>query len=323
MPFSLRPGAVDVHAHWLPESLFGLPPGAPYSPLADRDGQLYIGDIPLSIESRLMSDVDAIRADMQRTGIAARVLSAPPFAFAREDHPEASAYVGAFNAALLSVVGGSDGAFAGFGCVSLGDVQAARRQMEQLSLAEGIFGVALPPVMGDTSLDTGNLKRILTLADELELAVLVHPMQLPGPAWSRHYLTNLIGNPVETATAIASVLLGGTMERLPELRICFVHGGGCAPDLLGRWDHAWSLRADVSADSTRRPSETFRRLFFDTVTHDTDALDLLRRKAPDDHIVLGSDYPFDMADTDALTHALERGLTKDGLSQATRLFLGL
>lgn len=319
----LRDGPMDVHAHWLPNELFALPPGAPYGPISDREGQLYIGDIPLSIESRLMSDERAIRADMERAGIASRILSAPPFAFAREDLPGATDYVDAFNDALTQLVRDNDGALGGFGCVTIGDPDTSARQIELLSRRDEILGIALPPIVGDGSLDSEPLRPILEQAARAGLAVLIHPMQLPGAALSRHYLTNLIGNPVETATAVASVLLGGVLDELPDLRICFVHGGGCAPDLLGRWDHAWDARADVSADSTRPPSAAFRELFFDTVTHDDDALQLLRKKAAPSHILLGSDYPFDMADADPLRNATRRGLDEPALESAARRFLAL
>lgn len=323
MTATFRPGPVDVHAHWLPAELFGLPPGAPYRPISDRDGQLFIGDIPLSIDSRLMSDVNAIRSDMDSTGIAVRVLSAPPFAFARQDLPGANEYTDAFNAALSRVVRDSDGAFAGLASVSLGNVDASARQIAALRDDDGIVGIAIPPIVGDESLDVGALREILGLAARADLAVLVHPMQLPAPAMGRHYLTNLIGNPTESAVAVASTLLGGVMEELPELRICFVHGGGCAPDLLGRWDHAWHARPDVSADSRTPPSEGFRQLFFDTVTHDELALALLAEKAGDARILLGSDYPFDMADSDPLRNATNRGLTTHDLGRAAREFFGV
>lgn len=323
MSFVLNPGAVDVHAHWLPRALFALPPGAPYGPLSEREGRLFIGEIPLSIESRLMSDADEIRTDMRRVGVACRILSAPPFAFARHNAPGANDYVDAFNDALNRVVRDGDGAFGGFGCVSIADFDASARQIQQIRVTEGLLGISIPPIMGDDSFDTGPLREILRLAAGAELAVLVHPMQLPGTALSRHYLTNLIGNPVETAVAVASTLLGGVMDELPDLRVCFVHGGGCAPDLLGRWDHAWHARADVSAHSSNPPSEVFGKLFFDTVTHDADALELLRNKAGATQIVLGSDYPFDMADEDPIANAVRRGMTTTELELSARQYLGL
>lgn len=321
--FTLRPGPVDVHAHWLPRDLFALPPGAPFGGISDRDGKLFLGDVPLSIESRLMSDVDAIRDDMERQGIGARVLSAPPFAFALTDVPGSADYVAAFNEGLERLVTDGDGWFAGFGSLSLGDTDAAIDELRRLAARPGIVGVAIPPLVHGASLDAKPLEAVLRTAEESGLAVLVHPMQLPERSLARHYLVNLIGNPVETATAIASVLLGGVSERLPRLRICFVHGGGCAPDLLGRWSHAWHARPDVRAGSTRPPEDGFRGLYLDTVTLDTDAFTLLRAKAGEGRILLGSDYPFDMADTDPVRHAVARGMTVQQLEADGRAFLGL
>lgn len=106
-------GVIDVHAHWLPRDLFGLPPGAPYGPMNDRDGQLYLGDLPLSIATEAMSDEAAIVEDMARAGVAVRVLSAPPFAFPLTDEAAGADYVHAFNTSLSDVVSRADGKLLG------------------------------------------------------------------------------------------------------------------------------------------------------------------------------------------------------------------
>lgn len=78
---TLRTGPIDVHAHWLPQELFGLAPGSPLPALRDRDGELCLGELPLSIETGAMSDVTRVLADTDAAGLGSRVLSAPPFAF--------------------------------------------------------------------------------------------------------------------------------------------------------------------------------------------------------------------------------------------------
>lgn len=314
-------GPVDVHAHWLPANLFGLPPGAPYGPLRDRDGQLYLGEIPLSVATEAMSDVPAIRADMAEAGIAVRVLSAPPFAFPVGG--SALDYVDAFNEALGVVVADSGGALVGLGLVPLDDDAAATARLERLASTPGIAGVAIPPLSGDESLDRGTLRHVLTNCARLGLSVLVHPMQLPRPEWRDHYLANLIGNPVETATAVAALLLGGVHDALPGLRICFVHGGGCTPGLLGRWDHGWRTRPDVRRNSTRPPGEAVRDLWFDTVTHDPALLNLLTERVGKQAVVCGSDHPFDMAQRDPLGFATAGGLDTATLIANAHAFLGV
>lgn len=319
----LADGVVDVHAHWLPRELFGLPPGAPYAAMHDRAGQLCLGDLPLSIATDAMSDHTAALTDMDRTGVGVRVLSPPPFAFPVVDAPGAAGYADHFNAALGDVVARSGGRLAGLGMVALGDAGEVTRQLEAMVRAEGIAGVAIPPLVDGRSVDSAPLRHVLAEATRLGLAVLVHPMQLPRPEWSSYYLNNLIGNPVESATAVATLLLSGLIDELPGLRICFVHGGGCAPGLLGRWNHAWSTRSDVSARAARPPVESFRDLYFDTVTHGDEQLALLGRLAGADKILCGSDYPFDMAEAEPARFATEHGPGADSLGRAARAFLGL
>ncbi|HEY5853197.1 MAG TPA: amidohydrolase family protein [Aldersonia sp.] len=316
-------GVIDVHAHWLPRELFELPPGVPFGRMHDRDGELCLGEVPLSIRASAMSDVAAILDDMRRAQVGVRVLSAPPFAFPVHDAEGTDAYVDAFNTALADVVAGADGALLGLGMVTFADPARASEHLTKLASTPGIVGVAIPPLVGAESLDRGVLRHILGEATRLGLAVLVHPMQLPRPEWPDYYLVNLIGNPVETVTAVASAVLGGVVDELPDLRICFVHGGGCSPGLLGRWTHAWSQRADVRRRSVHPPAKAFEKLYFDTVTHDTHQLTLLRAHAGADRIVCGSDYPFDMAEAHPVDFATANGLTTSAITETARAFLGL
>lgn len=318
----LAAGVIDVHAHWLPRELFDLPGTGPHGHMHDRDGQLFLGQLPLSIATEAMSDVSAIREDMRRTGVGVRVLSAPPFAFPLQPGAAADTYVAAFNDALTDVVAHADGALLGLGIVTPADPEAVTAQLQILARTEGIAGVAIPPLLGSESLDGPALGHVLSEAARLDLAVLVHPTQLPRPEWPAYYMNNLIGNPVESATAVASLILSGLKDRLPGLRICFVHGGGCAPGLLGRWTHGWTARADVRAGSARAPHEVFRDVYFDTVTHGAHQLDLLCDVAGTDHVVCGSDYPFDMAEADPARFATEHGPGHDSLIRAAAAYLG-
>ncbi|GGS53954.1 amidohydrolase family protein [Streptomyces cinerochromogenes] len=319
----LRPGVIDVHAHWLPRDLLALPPGNPLGGMNDRDGELFLGEAPLSFPTAAMTDAGTIVADTRRAGLGARVVSAPPFAFPVHAPAEADDYVASFNEQLADAVARADGTLAGLGLVRLDDLAAARRELTRLAAAEGVAGIAVPPVLDGRSYDRGVPRQVLGAAAELGLSVLVHPMQLPRAEWDHHYLVNLVGNPVETTTAVAAVLLGGVMEELPGLRICFVHGGGCAPSLLGRWEHGWHSRDDVRRDSTRPPAESFGLLYFDTVTHDPEVLTLLRAHASPDRIVCGSDYPFDMAQPAPAGFPLDHGLDAATLEANGRRFLGL
>ncbi len=134
--------------------------------------------------------------------------------------------------------------------------------------------------------------------EDADLPVLVHPYQgdvVGQDRLGKHYLFNLIGNPVDTTIAVANVLFGGLIEKYPALRWGFVHGGGVAPYLVGRWDHGWRQRAvtrELIPD--KLPSELMQQFWFDCIVHDARTLDYLADIVGWDRIMLGSDCPFDM-----------------------------
>jgi len=95
------------------------------------------------------------------------------------------------------------------------------------------------------------------------------------------------------------LIFGGVLDRHPGLRIGFTHGGGFSPYQIGRWEHGWTVRPEprVNIDETG-PRYFFGLLYFDSLTHDPLSLEMLGRRMGWDHVMLGSDYPFDMASTD-------------------------
>ena len=92
------------------------------------------------------------------------------------------------------------------------------------------------------------LPSYLQAAEELGAAIFVHPwdMQLDG-RMKKYWLPWLVGMPSETATAVCSFLMGGVLEKFPRLKICFAHGGGAFPYLIGRIEHGYNVRPDLCA----------------------------------------------------------------------------
>jgi len=86
------------------------------------------------------------------------------------------------------------------------------------------------------------------------------------------------------------------MERHPGLRVLLAHGGGALLSLRGRLRHAYSFQPQARASLRESPDDSIRRFYFDTLTHDDALLRALIEYAGADHVLLGSDYPFDMGD---------------------------
>ena len=82
--------------------------------------------------------------------------------------------------------------------------------------------------------------------------------------------------PMETATAMCSMLMGGVLHRFPALKVCFAHGGGSYPFTLGRIEHGFRVRPDLCAiDCPKSPRELSGRFYTDSLVHDADALKML------------------------------------------------
>jgi aminocarboxymuconate-semialdehyde decarboxylase len=105
---------------------------------------------------------------------------------------------------------------------------------------------------------------------------------------------NVIGNPLETTVAAGHLILSGVMDAYPRLRILLAHGGGALPYLRGRLDRGFQQRPEINKVISRPPAEYLKQFYFDTITHDAVLLKGLVDFAGADHVLLGSDYPFDM-----------------------------
>ena len=131
-------------------------------------------------------------------------------------------------------------------------------------------------------------------AEQLGCLLFLHPFGTSlGERLNRHYLSNVIGQPLETTIALSHLIFGGVLDRFPRLRICAAHGGGYLPFYSGRADHAYRVRPEARRPA-RPPSEYLRQIWFDSVVYAPLALRHLMDQVGASQIVMGTDYPFDM-----------------------------
>ena len=126
----------------------------------------------------------------------------------------------------------------------------------------------------------------------------VHPWDMMAPErMSRYQLPWLVAMPAETQLSILWLILSGAFERLPRsLKLCFAHGGGSFPYLLGRVDNAWRNRDVVREDCPRLPSSYLDRFHVDAAVFSGEALAFLVKIMGEDRVMLGSDYPFPLGE---------------------------
>jgi aminocarboxymuconate-semialdehyde decarboxylase len=123
-----------------------------------------------------------------------------------------------------------------------------------------------------------------------------------------YYLANFVGLPFETTLGAASLVFGGVLDRHPTLKFVLSHGGGYVPYQLGRFIHGWNLRPEPKVNVKHDPEASFKRLYFDTITHSPAALRFMIETVGVDHVLLGSDYPFDMGNFDCVAKVKEAKL---------------
>ena len=125
---------------------------------------------------------------------------------------------------------------------------------------------------------------------------------------------NLIGNPLDTTTGVHYLIFDGVMERFPNLKFVLSHGGAFASHYWARMDHAYGARPDCRQHIHQKPSVYLKKFYVDTLVFSVEQLEYLIKFFGADHVVLGTDYPFDMGEYDPVEHVYQI----DGLSEADR-----
>lgn len=130
-------------------------------------------------------------------------------------------------------------------------------------------------------------------AEELDVPVFVHPLNaVDFDRLKNQFRFNAIGNPLEEMFAMSSLIYEGIMDDFPKLKAGICHGGGYLPYYPGRVDYCYDTNRGGAADAFKqRPSEYFKRFFYDTNTFDKYSLEILIKRAGVSQIMYGSDWP--------------------------------
>jgi aminocarboxymuconate-semialdehyde decarboxylase len=184
----------------------------------------------------------------------------------------------------------------------------AARVLEE-ALDAGFAGVMIgtqPKGVGGT-LDDGELDPFWEVASARHATIFLHPMYICGDERLNGYdLLNAVGRLTDTTIAMARLLFSGHLTRFPGVTLVVSHGGGAVPYALGRLRRNRAIHAEGCAD----PLEGFRRLYFDTVLFEPQALRFLCDIAGADRVVLGSDYPFPIGDPEPVQVVYDTPLTE-------------
>jgi aminocarboxymuconate-semialdehyde decarboxylase len=297
---------IDVHTHILTEAMIAeiareVPALTPRLTRIDEEAAvLEILDVRQNPFPRGAWDLERRFADMAAQRVDVHVVCNVPHTFLYEaDAGAADAVAEIQNAAIGALCRRYPDRFLGLATAAMQDPARAAATLERAVAAHGMRGLHLGSNVrgGGYNLDGPALDAVWEVADRHALFVLVHPHKVAAESLRAYYLTNLVGNPLETTIAAASLVFGGVLERYRNIRFCLSHAGGFVPYQAGRFRHGWEVRKEPRARLRGDPTESLGRLLHDSITHAPGALRFLLGEVGAERIVFGSDYPFDMGTT--------------------------
>lgn len=251
-------------------------------------------------------------ADMDLQGVDVQALAiAPPQYFYWLDEPTGARAASMQNDRIAEMVAAHPRRFVGIANLPMDHPGAAVTEMARAHRDLKFNGFELNADVNGGDLDDPRFDPVWEKACELQMLAILHPHGFTHPQrMGDYYLANVICMPLASTLAVSRMILGGVWERFPDLRMLVVHGGGYLPFYPARTDHAYRHRPELRRHISRPPGEYLRLLYFDTIVFDPAAVEYLVTRFGAEHVLMGTDYPFDMGPTDPLGFLARARLTQ-------------
>ena len=293
---------IDFHSHVIPETIIGAMRADPEryaTRIEEAAGKRYLMRGKLRLE--LLPEFSVAEAKleaMDRKGIEISVISPGPQVFfynlKENEGIEAARLV---NDGIAAMVARRPARLRGMATLPMQHPEAAIAEMERVAREYKFKGIELATLAPGGELADPKYRPLLRRAQELKMTIFAHPNTIGSAGrLDCYYLTNLIGNPLETTIMVANLMFSGALDELRELKLLLAHGGGFAPYQVGRFVHGHKVRPETRAHTASSAKELLKRLYFDTITHEPQALRYLIELVGAARIVVGTDSPFDMGD---------------------------
>ncbi|HEY0813745.1 MAG TPA: amidohydrolase family protein [Pseudonocardia sp.] len=255
--------------------------------------------------SRRLLDLTAERLTaMDAAGLDVQVLSLnSPGIQAETDPLLAVSRAAAVNDLLASTIAEHPDRFTGFAALPLQDPQAAAKELERAVNQLGLKGALVNAHTQGRYLDDPTLRVVWEYATGLDVPLYLHPAngvdaahvlsghpELIGPMWSWG---------IDTASHVLRLVFGGVFDDFPDAKLLLGHMGEGLPFVLWRLDSRWGFHAHHGIELAReRPSDYLRHNLYLTTSGVCDAPPLLCALLAlgADHILFGTDYPFEEMD---------------------------
>jgi aminocarboxymuconate-semialdehyde decarboxylase len=304
----MRTCAIDIHHHYVPESLLeeaknhGKTLGVE---LTEKNGQRalsFAGGPPFMLHPELPA-VDERLKMMGESKLAMAALEAHTATLGyRLSGEQGESWSRVYNEGIQGLVARHSGRFVGIASVPLQDPVRAAAVLEHAIRDLKMRGGYIGTNVNGTYYNSADFDPFWAKAQELDALIVMHPEDVAGADKMAPYGLKLIcGNPADSALSLCYLTYSGVFDRFPDLKLCVLHGGGFFPYHLGRFDRGWEVRAGAQAAKAKaKPSAYLKNLYFDNMIYRVDTVDYLRKLAGSDHVMVGTDYPYDLGDWKAV-----------------------
>ena len=295
---------IDVHHHAVPDTLLHYIRENPeatrkeYRTIDGRECLVYLDNQFVQPVYPIYYDDEIRFQKMDQMGIDMAVLSISPAHFNYElDTSVAAETSRIINDWMGQKQNEYPKRYRGMMTLPMQDPVTALVELERAHTTYGLKGLEIAAQILDNNLDDPRLFPIFAYCADHGIIVSLHPyFATVNPLFSKYYTNNLVQFPLQTCTGIAHLMFGGVLERLPNLKVIAYHGGGHFPYQFGRLEHGYVVRSEPKECISREPAEYLRQIYYDTITHSTPALQFLVDTFGADHVLIGTDMPYDMGD---------------------------
>jgi aminocarboxymuconate-semialdehyde decarboxylase len=304
---------IDCHAHLVPADLLAAirKEKARFPSLRlIEDGSgiafSFASAKPTRPVSKPLSDIAGRVAWMQKQRIDKQVVGGWVDMFGYElPGAEGEAWAKLTNEALLAAAK-AEPRFVPLATVPFGDGARAAAVLKQ-AMAAGFPGAmigTLPRGVGST-LDAADLDPFWAAADETGALIHIHPSFDAGDVRVNDFgLANGLGRVTDAMIAVARLFCSGHLTRYRQVKFFAPIGGAGLPFVIGRLTRNHAITKDIGD-----PVEGLRHLYTDTVVHDVRVLKFVVEMLGADRLMMGSDMPFPIGDTEPMNIVVQAGLS--------------
>jgi aminocarboxymuconate-semialdehyde decarboxylase len=304
---------VDCHAHLVPlELLAEIRKDAAKFPnvrLIEDGGSLalaFAGGKPTRPVSKPLSDIAGRVAWMAQQGIDRQVVGGWVDMFGYElPGAESEAWSRLANDALLAAAK-TEPRFVPLATVPLGDGARAAGVLKT-AVAAGFSGAmigTLPRGVGST-LDHADLDPFWQAADETGALIHIHPSFDAGDVRVNDFgLANGLGRIIDAAVALARLISAGHVARYKNAKFFAPMGAAALPFVLGRLKRNYAITPGIGD-----PVAALGAIYTDTILHDARVLKFVIEMMGTERLMMGSDMPFPIGDSEPMKIVAEAGLS--------------